>query len=152
MPSSEPKYARPKILVADAPDVAAGLRERGYAVEPGSFGQPVVVQDSAGYSLLNLSFDLPGFTEQEIIVANLAGPEPVPADGQATLLAPGVPGLWVPKAGAPGLWQPVLPGAVKALAGENGRAFPVVGPPSQVSATGRGAYGGLPADVAYASG
>jgi len=94
LPASEPKYARPKILVADAPDVAAGLRERGYAAESGSFGQPIVVQDSAGYSLLNLSFDLPGFTEQEIIVADLAGPGPVPEDRQAIPPPPGVPALW----------------------------------------------------------
>jgi hypothetical protein len=99
LPARGPKYARPKILVADAPDVAAGLRERGYAAESGSFGQPVAFQDSAGYSPLNLSFDLPGFTEQEIIVADLAGPEPVPANRQAILPASGVPALWASKVG-----------------------------------------------------
>jgi hypothetical protein len=99
LPPSEPKYARPKILVADAPDVAAALRERGYAAESGSFGQPVVAQDRAGYSPLNPSFDLPGFTEQEIVVADLVGPEPVPEDRQATAPVLGVPALWASRVG-----------------------------------------------------
>ncbi len=71
--ATQPKYPRPKILVADAPDVATALQERGYAAVQGTFGQPIAVPPGSGFCPLRLASDLPGHTEQEIVVADLAG-------------------------------------------------------------------------------
>lgn len=55
------------------------LSERGYAPVSGSFGQPVIVQASAGFLPVATSAD-GGYTEQEIIIADLplAGPKEEP--------------------------------------------------------------------------
>ena len=98
-PESGPRFPRPKILVIDAPDVTPVLQQRGYAAVSGSFGQPVVVPPTAGYQPLNQTADLPGYTEQEIVVADLAGPEPqAPTGRPAEPPGPGVRWLWVPTA------------------------------------------------------
>jgi hypothetical protein len=98
-PEAGPRFPRPKILVIDAPDVTPVLQQRGYAAVSGSFGQPVVVPPTAGYQPLNPTADLPGYTEQEIVVADLAGPDPQePVGRSAEPPAPGVRSLWVPTA------------------------------------------------------
>jgi hypothetical protein len=83
-PAAGTKYPRPKILVIDAPDVTPVLHQRGYAAVSGSFGQPVVVPSGGGYQPLNRTADLPGYTEQEIIVVDLAGPDPQKPAGRSS--------------------------------------------------------------------
>jgi hypothetical protein len=95
-----PKYPRPKILVVDAPEITSALLERGYAAVSGSFGQPVVVPAGEGYRPLRLTPELlPGYTEQEIVVADLGGPAPRQYDDQpAERPGPGVQTVWAPVA------------------------------------------------------
>jgi hypothetical protein len=65
----------------------------------GSFGQPVIVPPTAGYQSLNRTADLPGYTEQEIIVADLVGPDPqAPAGRPTEPPGPGIRSIWVPTA------------------------------------------------------
>jgi hypothetical protein len=98
-PKAGPKFQRPKILVVDAPEVTPVLVEHGYAAVSGSFGQPFVVQASSGYLSLTLTVeDLPGYTEQEIIVANLAGPPPSDDLQPEDPPDPGVRRIWAPTA------------------------------------------------------
>lgn len=76
------------------------LEQLGYAAVSGSFGQPVIVPAGAGYLPLSLAADgLPGYTEQEIVVANLAGPAPQEYGGKPIdLPGPGVEMVWAPTA------------------------------------------------------
>ena len=91
-----PKYPRPKVIVIDAPDIYEALRGRGYAATRGTFGQPRNVAPAAGYIPLKLSGELPGYPEQEIVIADLAGPEPMNAELDKTdTPPPGVEALWV---------------------------------------------------------
>lgn len=93
--SSGPKYLRPKVIVIDAPDICEALGERGYAATRGTFGQPRNVPPAAGYTPLKLSGKLPGYTEQEIVIVDLAGPESTDAEPkQADYPPPGVEALW----------------------------------------------------------
>jgi hypothetical protein len=87
-------------LVVDAPEVTLALQQRGYAAVSGSFGQPVVVPPGAGYLPLNLTTDrLPGYTEQEIVIADLAGPAAQDHSGQPIERpGPGVERVWAPTA------------------------------------------------------
>jgi hypothetical protein len=104
-PESALKYPRPKILVIDAPDVTPALQERGYAAESGSFGQPILVEKEAGYLPVQKAGYLPGYTEQEIVVVDLAGPEPQkPAAAPVESPGPGVQSVWAPMAS--GLMDP----------------------------------------------
>ena len=105
-PEAEAKYPRPKILVIDAPDVTPALQQRGYAAMSGSFGQPVVVPKAAAYLPLNLTGFLPDYTEQEIVVVDLARPDPQdcgtdlfesPAQGVRSVWAPAASGLVDPR-------------------------------------------------------
>jgi hypothetical protein len=96
-PEAEPKYPRPKILVIDAPDVTPALQQRGYAATSGSFGQAIIVPKRATFMPLNPTASLPGYTEQEIVVVDLVGPDPKqPPDNPAKPPAPGVRSIWVP--------------------------------------------------------
>jgi hypothetical protein len=94
------KYPRPKILVVDDPDIASALQGQGYAASLGSFGQPFLVDKGSGYLPAGTSgATLPGYTEQEIVVANLKEPEPVALRGeQIELPGPGVSVVWAPTA------------------------------------------------------
>src|SRR5712691_5551911 len=108
-PSSDaqPRYPRPKILIIDAPDVAPLLLQRGYAAMSGSFGQPIVVPAGSGYFPVTISRDdLPGYTEQEIIVVDLAGPvaRQTDSDARPSMPGPGVNAIWAPL--GPGLVDP----------------------------------------------
>jgi hypothetical protein len=93
-PQAEARFPRPKILVIDAPDVTPALQQRGYAAVSGSFGQPTRVAKGPGYQPVRGGF-LPGYTEQEIVVVDLVGPEPQqPAVEPVELPGPGVPSIW----------------------------------------------------------
>jgi hypothetical protein len=75
----EPKFPRPKVLVVDLPkDSVEVFRVAGYNLTQGSFGQPFRVPSAPGkYHHLKPKATLPNYTEQEVIVADLAAPEPV---------------------------------------------------------------------------
>jgi hypothetical protein len=91
---TEPKYPRPKILVIDAPEVTPALQGRGYAAKSGSFGQPLAVPKEATYLPLYSSWNLPDYTEQGIIVADLARPALESTDEPFELPVPGVRSMW----------------------------------------------------------
>jgi len=98
-PDAEPKYPRPKILVIDAPAITSALQQRGYAARSGSFGQPIIVPKGANYLPLSSTAHLPGYTEQEIVVVDLVGPEPQKSSPELMEMpGPGVPTVWVPTA------------------------------------------------------
>jgi hypothetical protein len=68
-----PKYLHPKILLIDMPDSSAQLlRERGYEVEQGTFGQLIAVPKSRDHVPLPMIEDLPNHREQELIVVETA--------------------------------------------------------------------------------
>lgn len=91
------RFTRPKILVVDAPEVARDLASSGYLAREGTLGTPLAVEREAGYRPLELTADLPNYTEQEIIVVDLAGPEPRDAsEGDVKYPAIGVKALWAP--------------------------------------------------------
>lgn len=92
-----PKFARPKILVVDVPEAAEHLTSIGYFAAKGTYGTPLVVQRGAGYLALEPTVDLPNYTEQEIIVIDLAGPKERDAN-EADFNNPpiGVKALWAP--------------------------------------------------------
>ena len=93
--SAEPKYPRPKILVIDALDISTALRQRGYAATSGTFGQPLAVPRGAGFLPVTSTAELPGHTEQEVLVADLCGPEAqVASDDQLEMPPPGVMSIW----------------------------------------------------------
>lgn len=98
-PAARPNYPRPKILVVDAPDVTSALQQRGYAATSGSFGQPIIVPKKATFMALQPTASLPGYTEQEIVVVDLVGPDPKQLpDKPVEQPAPGVQSIWVPTA------------------------------------------------------
>ena len=105
-PATPSKYARPKVLVIDAPDVALKLRETGYTVAEGSLGQPVTVERGAGMLPLKpeaIGAKLPGYSEQEIIVADLTGREPIEA----------LPDYFqTPQRGVDAVWAPTAQGLI----------------------------------------
>jgi hypothetical protein len=90
-----PKFPRPKILAIDAPDVADQLSAAGYAAVKGTFGTPLLVEREAGYRALKLDATLPNYTEQEIVIVDLAGPEARDAaEDDLHQPARGVKALW----------------------------------------------------------
>jgi hypothetical protein len=91
----EIKYDRPRIIVLDLPDVATLLQGKGYHALQGTLGQPLLVPRQAGYVPLKPEPVLPHYAEQEVVVANLASPEPLLASPDATAMPPtGVKALW----------------------------------------------------------
>lgn len=94
---SAPKFPKPKIFAIDAPDVADHLSAAGYAAVKGTFGTPLLVERAAGYRALKLDVTLPNYTEQEIVIVDLAGPEARDAaEGDLHQPARGVKALWAP--------------------------------------------------------
>lgn len=92
-----PRYSRPKVLVIDAPDIYETLEKRGYAATSGTFGQPFILEPEGGYITLAASAHLPEYREQEIVIADLIGPEAKPLESkQVKSPAPGVNSLWIP--------------------------------------------------------
>lgn len=74
---SASKYPRPKILALDLQSEDVELvREGGYTVLEGTFGEPRTVdRDPRSYCHVEPEARLPNYTEQEIIVADLARSE-----------------------------------------------------------------------------
>ena len=72
------KFDRPKILAIDAGSaVESAIREAGYNVGIGTFGQPYRVAKSSSYLPLIGQAKLPNYSEQEIIVIDVMGDDPV---------------------------------------------------------------------------
>ncbi len=79
-PSDEgPRFVHPKVLAIDLPDEdVEEIRAGGFNVAPGSFGTPIEVERTENYAPININGRLPGVTEQQIVVVDLAGPPPNP--------------------------------------------------------------------------
>jgi hypothetical protein len=91
-----PKYPRPKILALDlrSEDLEV-IRAGGYAVVEGTFGEPRTVdRDPTHYRHVEPQARLPNYTEQEIIVADLAPPEAKEPVKTATGPPPGDDSVW----------------------------------------------------------
>jgi hypothetical protein len=75
-------FDRPRIVVLDLPEISERLATAGYHVSSGTLGQPVIVPREAGFRALTPKPVLPFYSEQEIVIANLASPRavPLPAD------------------------------------------------------------------------
>jgi len=74
------KHAKPKILALDLEDeVAEQLTKSGWNVTKGTFGRPYKVGKSSSFMPVIVKFSAPNYTEQEIVIADLATGEP--ADG-----------------------------------------------------------------------
>lgn len=71
-----PKYEKPKILLIDLPDdVFERALSAGYNASAGTFGSPYEVNKSDNYlPVIIKEFDLPNYTEQEIIFVDLTPP------------------------------------------------------------------------------
>jgi hypothetical protein len=94
-PASQPKYAKPRILLIDMPqECERVLREAGYNVSVGTFGVPYSVEPSDKACFVSLeTCRLPDYEEQEIIIANTACPEPN-ADAPPSEPGAGVDAHW----------------------------------------------------------
>ena len=72
-PPETPKSIHPKILLIDtSPAIKSTLTRDGYNVLTGTFGTPYKVQRDAGYQPVVSGASIPYFTEQEIVVIDLA--------------------------------------------------------------------------------
>jgi hypothetical protein len=79
--SAQPRYLHPKIFAVDlAPEDVQAIARGGYNVATATFGLPTrVVAKPGSFQYLRLNAKLHGYTEQEVIVVDLAAPEAVPA-------------------------------------------------------------------------
>jgi len=69
------KYQKPKILLIDLPnELTNTLKSAGFNVSAGTFGSPYKVKISDDYQPVIPNFDLPNFSEQEIIIIDLTAP------------------------------------------------------------------------------
>lgn len=84
------RYPKPKILTVDLPvALAEQLRRNGYNVLPGTFGRPYKVEKDDGYLPLIATPSIPNCSEQEIVVVDLAEPEPADKPKGEKLVANG---------------------------------------------------------------
>lgn len=97
-----PRYPRPKILVVGAPHITSFLRDRGYSADSGTFGTVQTVPSERGWWPVETSLDLPGHTEKEVVVIDLAMP------GEARTAS----GSSAPQHGVTRLWAPVARGTI----------------------------------------
>jgi hypothetical protein len=93
---AEPRHLRPKILVIDAAHIASVLRECGYAADTGTFGSVQSAPASGGYWPVKSDASLPGHTEKEIVVVDLAARPEVRETDASTGPQPGVERIWAP--------------------------------------------------------
>ena len=91
-----PRYLRPKILVVGAPHIASFLRDRGYSADSGSFGAVQTVPAEQGWWPVETSMDLPGHTEKEVVVIDLAMPTEARTANDSSTPQHGVTRLWAP--------------------------------------------------------
>ena len=88
---------RPKVFAIDLAEVdLAAIRSGGYNVTAGTFGQPFTLPVAPGrYYHLRPTAVLPGHTEQEIIIADLAAPDPIPGPQSEDAPPPRESSVWV---------------------------------------------------------
>ncbi len=90
-----PRYPRPKILLIDMRDESeAVLKAEGYNVRSGSFGVPYQVPKNDTFEPVIINGLVPNFTEQEIIVIDLAPAKPLPWPKGEKHTSPGEPDWW----------------------------------------------------------
>jgi hypothetical protein len=95
--ASPPRFPRPKILAIDlkTEDVEL-LSEAGYNVRVGTFGQPLQVPAAPGrFQHLQPQASLPNYTEQEVIIADLAPPAAADETAAASGPPPQETSIWV---------------------------------------------------------
>jgi len=93
--SATPKYPHPKILALDLPEAdVAHLRDGGYNMLSGTFGQPFKVAKSSGYFHVTPRAQLPNYTEQEVVIADLEPPDPSDTAPDEDPPASGVRDVW----------------------------------------------------------
>ena len=69
------KYQKPKILLIDLPnELTNKLKSVGFNVSAGTFGSPYKVKIRDDYQPVIHNFNLPNFSEQEIIIIDLTAP------------------------------------------------------------------------------
>lgn len=89
-----PTITRPRIVVMDAPAIAAKLVERGYAAASGTFGEPFKVERSDKFVHVPLQIRAPGLTEADIVIVDLQEPTPSEDRPEIEPPAPGVSSVW----------------------------------------------------------
>jgi len=95
-----PHHPRPKILAIEAPHIASVLRDRGFAVEAGTFGSVRSVPATTGYWPAESDANLPGHTEKEIVVVDLAARPEVREIDASSFPHPGSEErIWAPVSG-----------------------------------------------------
>jgi hypothetical protein len=93
--AGSPKYPHPKILALDLPEADVGhLRDGGYSVVSGTFGQPFKVAKSSEYFHVAARARLPNYTEQEVVIADLEPPEPSDTAPDEDPPAAGIRAVW----------------------------------------------------------
>jgi len=91
----KPKYSKPKILLLDLEsDCTESLGSAGYNVRSGSFGIPYRVKAGDGFLRVAFNSELPNFSEQEIIVADLEDPPTVEQAPAGPCTDKSVPSWW----------------------------------------------------------
>ncbi len=72
-----PRFSRPKVILIDlGEEVVQTVRAAGYLVTSGTLGRPYLMQPNDEFVRPFVSYDLPGFTEQEVVVVQHSPPEP----------------------------------------------------------------------------
>jgi hypothetical protein len=91
-----PRYPHPKVLVIEAPETASVLRDRGFAVDLGTFGHVQSVPVKSGYWPVVSDDSLPGHTEKEVVIVDLAARPEVRGADESSLPQSGAERLWAP--------------------------------------------------------
>jgi hypothetical protein len=90
----EPRYQRPKVLVIDGLHVASMLCDRGYNMDFGTFGSVVSLPVKNGYWPFETDASLPGLTEKEVVVVDLAAPPEIKSIDALSVPQRGVQYVW----------------------------------------------------------
>lgn len=91
------KYPRPKVLLIDCgAEVGDAISAAGYNVASGTFGRPYRVELGDGYVPVIGRASLPGYSEQEIVVVNLADVDPTDGPEGEMNWSRSAKGLWAP--------------------------------------------------------
>jgi hypothetical protein len=92
---SKPKYEKPKILLVGIDEIESSLKAEGYAIESGSFGAPYKIKKGDGFTPIIFNFNLPNYTEQEIIIVDLVPPKILDAPIGEKYTSEGTDDWWV---------------------------------------------------------
>jgi hypothetical protein len=84
------------VLVIDGLHIASMLRDRGYNVDIGTFGSLLSLPVKNGYWPVETDASLPGHTEKEIVVVDLATPPEIKTVDAPSVPQHGVQYIWAP--------------------------------------------------------